>query len=1189
MQEDRVLEESLKSPCMQESVATASSASSKSNTLRLKKLSLHGFKSFAGKSQVLLNRGITAIVGPNGCGKSNIVDAIRWVLGEPSAKNLRADTMSDVLFAGSEKEKPSSLAEVTLEFEGTLADKPLIYDAFEITRRLFRTGESEYRINHKIARLKDIHDLFADTGVGKNTFAIFEQGKIEQMIAMSHAQRRLIIEEAAGISGYKATKKQALAKWQELNLQIEQLTAASEAILERKAKLQEQAKRALEYKEIQERIKNLEKRELARDWHAADDLLQKLTLDIKKSENSKEELTKQLNELLNEHEQITLGFETQRKEYETLQDLWLKAHANYSHEFEKCNQGQLQLSHLKRQVENMLAEMGEKRVKKENLHKKKSEIENEKLKLEKDQKQKHQELQDCLHRLHLAIEADFEQRKKLDSLIQEKQRAETEAKIETARLHGLEKQYALLKAQEERKIESVNKETKRVEQLTQEIAERNNKLQQYHALVKQEQEQLNSLSCQLHQNQESETRLKDQESSLQLEIKQLEKEFEWNNRLLSDTLFKNQAWSFFSKENHQHKVKPFGNFASLCHVPAGLEKFRFLDKTLVISTLKEAILAIEALEFKGISSWSFLVLEELFKGAGQAIKSDKEISLDDPYFAQMMIEVLLTKIQDYEQQMPSCYLRLMKLTKGSALIDAAGLLQSYSQNPSSLEIKETLPALLTKIEREKKALETCSFELREVRSNLEKQKNLVKESEKNLKHLNDHQSACSLRIKAAERELELAKERLHEEQNFEVKTSLTPLQTEVDELHNKVKMLEAKHREAEKAKETESKRAHETRSALQSMEREKGTLERSLREWQTRLENLEITHKNQHERFLEIEIELEGLEERLFESEEQLKTHLSTLEKSREDLESAKQAEKDLKSSLERVKEILAKAEQNKKAAQVKENQLHTALRNEEISFQSLTNKHEKAMWQRSKYEQEMETRFGLLVDMFEIEDGGEASPGEFKKLRKQLEEFGEVNFAAMNDLEEIDTRSSLMQAQISDIKASEHEVMRMIATLDERCKKQFLDTFQKVNEAFAANFKLLFEGGEAELKMVGQDEQSLGIEIYACPPGKQLKSMMLMSGGEKCLTSVALMMALFEVKPAPFCLLDEIDAPLDDANVDRFIRLVSHYSDKTQVFIITHNKKTMEAASTLIGVSMPSRGVSKIFTLDLENRSVMT
>lgn len=1137
-----------------------------SHSLRLEKLVIEGFKSFASRIQIQLRSGITAIVGPNGCGKSNIVDAIRWVLGEPSAKSLRADSMQDVLFAGAHSQQAASLCQVSLELSGAHPSRPLLIDRFEIERRLFRTGESEYRLNKRACRLRDIHELFADTGIGRNAFAIFEQGRLEQMIMMSSAQRRLLIEEAAGIAGFKIQKKEALAKWQLIDIQLQQVSQVYQEIDGRLSHLKDQSQKALEWQSCQTEIERLVRLGQIYKWNLLDTQRQELTSVIKQLEN-------QLETYRLDKEKAQKSLEDQDILFEKEQGHLVEKKNQYHEAREKSIEASQSLKYLETQS-----------------------LEDGRLKTH---------LGDHLNRVRL----------KYQNLTEQLKRSAFE-------LEGLSKQISQNESDQhgfEERLESFKEDQTRVFKRKQDLESQHlERTHQKQLLEQKKQSQKNEhdqLWRQIQSNEEALKKYQLEESSIQLEIERLgslldktfnEEEAGCEIDLLKKQIFHEEgALEEFRREFNDVQAQRKQLQTNLQWLQ---DKVQSSNKTFS-QWISSRLLPHERLLIKPLSEWlsqeisgqelAFWRHLEPVQIVSSSLLGKLENLLQDsgaPAFALWPIEVL--DHENFETKARSLIKTTLESSfqknretnwkswgKGLVRFDELGVIWSMDRSASQAEMLGEIPLQKTKLEerilKESQLLkgieEKKSFllDLKTKKERLEKQLSLeVLERQK------QRSKEESLRSR-----LGFLKEEILVKTPVvaSLKSVLEPLLKKIEECSFELESLKSQSSSQEELVQL-SKQIQELSKQVQTTKFQKEQIDKTLSRTREQVARVQVQIQSAQSSYDEIEASIKADEEAFERQVMKEKETLASYEK-------AKEAESFFSKKSQLLLEELQKDEtdslglkQSIKDLQKKIKTLETRIEQQQLRLIEERKKLDEIHWSKQSLEssidvQEAQLWDGVFVDPSQIQS-------EIQSLKNRQQELGFVNFAAAKELKELQERHGLILVQIEDVERSKLELMRVIAHLDEKCRVQFEETFSLVRQSFTRNFIEIFEGGNADLFLSG-NEESQGVEITACPPGKQIRSLSLMSGGEKCLTALSFMMALFEVRPAPFCLLDEVDAPLDDANVEKLIRLLKHYSDRTQIFVITHNKKTMAAASTLLGVSMPKRGVSQIFVLDVNARSL--
>lgn len=1141
--------------------------SGQSATLRLEKLVIEGFKSFASRVHIQLQPGITAIVGPNGCGKSNIVDAIRWVLGEPSAKSLRAESMQEVLFAGAQGQNPASLAQVTLELSGAHPSKPLFIDRFEIERRLFRTGESEYKLNKRQCRLRDIHELFADTGLGRNAFAIFEQGRIEQMVMMSAPQRRLLIEEAAGIAGFKIQKKEALSKWQSIDTQLKQIGQVYEELSARLVHLKEQAQKALTWQACQTEIERLVRLGHIHKWNLLNTEGQKLLSVIEKIEGELKELRKQREAA---QEQLSIAETAFEKDEERLLEK-RKSSQKVKEQLIEVVQSIKYLEIQLQQHTQALQKLSERLVhlnqKRDNLR-----LQLSQLNAQQDACQNQLEKAATSYQKH---EEELESQKlEQNTLFKEKQ--EIEAKI-------LEKKHQRQLFEQKRQSQKSQKE-----QILRQIHSYEQSLEKGRLEEQTIRPELEKILSQLEASSKALEKA-DEISVLKKELIEEEKLFEEEKRLLSDLELK--------RKDRQMRLNWLEERARSCDLSLWNWLCPQLDEPERLQMKALSPLLAQVASSEKLSSWKFLenaylVQESLLPRLMQFLESKEA-----PSFALWPIPVAqgdtfedncqkeIKRVLALFEKEPQKYIRSWGSRK--VRVDELGVIWSMDQSLSYAQILQQIPfekeQLETEVDQEKKS-SACLAQKKERIAALKAQ---LQSCEKQFQGAQTEHQKQRLRQENLENRLSFLKEQaaLVNSNLQPLKDALSSLEQQCLEIEGKISEIGSDSSEQESLKLVLQK-LQETQRKFYSARSQKEAAEKEKNQLLTNLARCQAQIASSQESFNELEQSLKVDQQAISDEKAKVKISKNAYEEARQ-------------------KELLLSKESQEQGAELEKEEIaQVGLKNHIKDLQKKVKSFEgrleqlqnKVIEERKKWDEIHWNKQGIEtnIDVQEAElwDGVFISPDqiqvEITRLKTEQQELGFVNFAAAKELAQLQERHELIGAQMEDVQKSRLELMRVIAHLDEKCRQLFQETFQKVKEAFTRNFQEIFEGGAASLILSGE-EDSQGVEIQASPPGKQIRALSLMSGGEKCLTAVALMMALFEVRPAPFCLLDEIDAPLDDANVTKLIRLLRHYSQRTQVFIITHNKQTMAAASTLLGVSMPKRGISQLFVLDVGSRQLQT
>ncbi|KAF3362317.1 Chromosome partition protein Smc [Chlamydiales bacterium STE3] len=1162
--------------------------------MKLKKVEIFGFKSFADKITLNFHDGITCIVGPNGCGKSNIADAMRWVFGEQSAKSMRGDKMVDVIFAGSTSRKSLNLAEVTITFNEINGALPLEYDEVAVTRRLHRNGESDYFINRQPVRLKDIQDIFLDTGIGRTAFSIFEQGKIDQIIRYSPIGRRVLFEEAAGVTRYLQRKKETLRKFEVIDQNLSRVKDIFYEVEKQIVKLEEQAKKAKIFQSNKESLEKLEKSYLcAQNTHLIEKcqeievqkqaaLVKLQTLQEKHLKDSTEykQARVTLNEL--EKESLSLSEEVQLKLSEQ----------KVKREKEKLNKEQLK--ELKGRQEDYQKELASLEMKKKGWLEEIQNCEAKQKAFESEIKTASEEFS-SKEKLLKALEVDLNK-------LREKQVKSHQDKLQHLQQENqVTQDLKTVRIRAENHQERMNQFEERIQKLTLHIKELENievqKKEAFQQILK-ENERLKLGLLQLEQ----------QIKVLTEEIDACYPYIDSSKKLLQEGLARrnallrlkeeNEGFSAGSKKILKESATPG---SSLFGLVKGLYEYFVAesgyehDLAIVLKRYSETIVVekkshLETLltyaEQKKINDFSVVCVEALHSqkipsSLGSFAKKVAENPLSQHFLSPIIIN------ERVEQALLSNRDGLESLTEEKYFVDRFQVIHVRPSQDNSIFVREA--------------------EIKELLIKTKKQEHLIEELEKKLKLCKEKKSTIqeerlkldkairSNEIHLVEANFSLQKTQGEKEKTFK---EIEQVKQEIEMASQSLVSLNKQQLELEKKLLEVRQRAERLISADSSIEQSLAQKleerKESLSEVEKKRKNLGFLHdenrKNLHalsllavkkqesegssKRFAEEILKLQLREKQIHESEEQFK--LNELE-----------IEGILKEKQEMHQLVLNKIKEQKEASHRLEAKNEEFLK--EIKASEKNVHHFEVQFAQAKTAQEgiqksIQERFEDQAVPEPLQMSFEAAEREMKTLRAHLDQAKDINLSAIEDFEKSTVRYRFLDEQIQDLTASKKELEEAILALDSETRELFEKTFLAIRENFKKNFGLLFNGGEADLELVeSKDVLEAGVEIIAKPPGKQMRSLSLLSGGEKCLTAMALLFSIFEVKAAPFCILDEIDAPLDDSNIERFVAVVKQFIDRCQFIIISHNKQTMAIADRLFGVSMQEKGVSKLLSIDFD------
>lgn len=1172
--------------------------------MRLKKIKLFGFKSFADHTSLEFNPGITGIVGPNGCGKSNISDAFRWVLGEQSAKSMRGHKMNDVIFAGTATRKALNFAEVTIVLDNSEGSLPIEYAEVAVTRRLHRSGESDYFINGHSVRLKDVNSLLLDSGMGKDTYSIFEQGKIDQVINYTPLERRYIFEEASGILRFLQRKREALRKLEQSDQNLTRVKDIHSEVEKQIHVLEQQAEKARIFKERKQQLEVLEKGVFVAKY---DHLERRCQESFKKEEQHKlhqAELTRISDELKLELqtakatlEKSEMALRKQSEEvYQVRSEKEIKVREKFSNQ-ERLKEVIANEKRWQLELENILEKRHTRLAEKSNLQKLQKELESRLQKMDGISQVQREHVRVLEHEVSVLREQNQLNQKELIKLLHSESDVESELKQNTVRLENHQERHEHLLHRHQRLQELLKELQLQVKEKRSALDESSDTVDAQREILQAQEQKIQELTHEI--------------STLQTSFEKLQTELAENkarqnvlHRLRDDL----EGFSAGSKRLLQEAsnaksslYKKIRSFYEYFDAGEGMEKalaqvMKPYAQTLVVQSQKDLCEVLDYAAKNKLKDFSIFCLEN-------NVKKDKVSSSFEPNVKEMAESIsshanfkhflqnifivdTYEKAKEFSKDNPG---HGVWIADGS-FIDQHQVFFSVSQGESSVFLREA--------------------ELKNLEKKGEERSTERDEVESKLKKLQENKSLLQLE------RLELDKSIRREEMKLvEVNFALQRTQGDLDKALNEIKQLESekkanessreqlaglltnlqsKHSEAKNKLEIEQKRSTALNQDVEQKQQNLKMAQKEMQEKESDLQQVaEENRKTIHAlNVLEVkDVEGQQLEERLLEEIEQgremqsqIKQRSTDFEQKLEETEISlkermlllrekEDSVQECKASLEKIDEKLAKHRERLKQQEQEQHQVAIQLAQIESSRQSLVNE------LQDRYQITIEEAKALNIT---LEKSIEQSEKQIRTIRQEMDAAGDINMTSIEEFDKYKIRYEFLNDQMDDLNVSKQELIQIITQLDDESRKIFKETFEIIRNNFQKNFKILFNGGEADLQFTEtKDVLEAGIEIIAKPPGKQMRSINLLSGGEKCLTALALLFAIFEVKPAPFCILDEIDAPLDDTNVERFLNVVKQFIDKCQFIIITHNKITMSIADILFGVSMQERGVSKLLSIE--------
>ncbi len=1054
----------------------------------LKRLEIFGFKSFAEKTTLDFLPGITIIVGPNGCGKSNILDAIKWALGEQSTRSLRASRMEDVIFNGTDRTPALNMAEVSVWFDNS--DRVLNYDADEvvITRRLFRSGESEYLLNRNQVRLKDINELLMGTGVGAEAYSIVEQGKIDLLLSAKPDERRLVFDEAAGITKYKSKKKETLRKLAETEQNLLRVADIMAEVKRQLSSLERQAKKALRYQELMNELKEKETylalyslSSLEEDREKLNAELETIRVSIQIKEKAQEELSAEIERL--------------RARVIELEDKINEVQERLSAQFGEYEQAGLRIS------------MNEERIR---------EFERQK-------------------------ELFYKEREQITGRLDERQR----------QISAMEEELERLRA----KREEVNRR----------YAEVDGRLSEMLSSIVDKERHLEALKARLFELNRTHADLVNEQKEKELDIRSVDSELRYVRQQ------KEQLQREI--ENLQQRIEEVGK-----RIEEGLTQIREVQE-------KEVPLAEERIR-EASERYSTVEgeLEDL-KAEMSALNAQMDmlshlearyITLPEPRRVDLWIEKagfdigsIIARVQEVIEERDNWI---------HVVCEARALPRHLSELTDK---KAELEGMLSAKERELGGAKRALDEAYEYKRSLERKIDSMRgKVEQDRQFLSSLESA----LKESQGQMDV----LNDEEGFlegnlnEIRTQVAQIGERLAGLSKEMEDVAREVAEAEKALDGLREERISLEQELSRISADREVLEASIDNLLRNIEDLKRTVDQDRKIAQEREQLRSSIEEKIVQLRREIeelrartKDWEAQIEALRRERDARRQEYQDLRRNLEALEEqrdqVIANIEDLRKGMYDLE------LRLQQLGFkEEALRAHLRDLYGIDLSEARGKTVLPIGLDL-------EVLRSEIDTLKEKIKRLGAVSTVAIEEYEELQKRYEFLSAQHEDLVKAKQSLKETINKLNRTSEELFLQTFAQIREEFKRFFRMLFGGGNADISLSDEsDVLESGIEITARPPGKQLRNISLLSGGEKSLTAIALIFAIFKVKPSPFCVLDEVDAALDESNVDRFIRLLREFSKKTQFIVISHNKKTIASGDVVYGVTMPTSGISRVISVKL-------
>lgn len=1178
----------------------------------LKRLDIVGFKSFADRISVDFAGGVTAVVGPNGSGKSNITEAIRWVLGEQSAKSLRGSKMEDIIFAGSDTRKRLNMAEVTLILDNGDQFLPIDYHEVSVTRRVYRSGESEFFINKQSCRLKDIIDLFMDSGLGKEAFSIISQGKVEEILSAKPEDRRTIFEEAAGVLKYKTRKKKAEIKLAETE---ENLNRVQDILYELNAQIEPlkmQASIAKDYLDKKEELKQHEVALLAHEieelhdrWEALKRSVEEnrdreleLTSQIQKKEANLEEMRDQisaLDESINDLQQVLLLASEELEKLEGKKEV-LKERKKHAAQNEQ--QLKEQIAELTEQINQLLKEKEEQKSVYESCEKEVKELksflqkkENELLSLDGNIEEKLEQLKSDY----------FEKLNELASARNEINYIEEQLslrKVKADRLDEANEKYI-----SERK--GLKKEKGKIEAQLSKIGKTlQNQLSSYHTglktleSLKQQYEKKESLLYQAYQYLQKAKSKKEMLEAMQEDytgfFQGVREVLKAKHKLKG---IHGAAIELLTTKHEYETAIEIALGAASQHIVVDDEEsarqaIAFLKKN---AFGRATFLPLSVIKGRSIPKYQLSIAESHPDFIGIASQLVEYESAYKPIIENLLGNVIIAKTLEGANAIAK------QIQYSHRIVTLEGDVVNPGGSMTGGAVKQKSPSFLTK-NRELESIRDKIAEMEEKTALLEKEvKNLKQSIAKKEKELDDlREEGSSLRmeeqaLKGSLREIELKERNINDhlklydaekiayvEEQEKLDERKTKLLSSIEQMEGQIQQLDSEIRQLAEKKEKQQKSKEEWMQEITELKIILAGKEESFKNSKEQLARLEKEYHLANQKKKEAEKDLQLLLDEIdrdhsgeIQLEEIKKEKLEDKNKTIELIASRRRQRMSMQEELERE-------EKEWKELKRAHKQLTDVLKDEEVKLNRLDVELDQLL---NYLQNEYKLTFEAAKARFPLQMEKEEAKKKVKLIKLALEELGTVNLGAIDEYERVRERHEFLTEQRDDLLNAKETLFKVIAEMDEEMKKQFSQMFAKIRSQFDIVFKELFGGGKADLILTNPDDLlNTGVDIIAQPPGKKLQYLSLLSGGERALTAIALLFSILKVRPVPFCVLDEVEAALDEANVQRFSKFLKRFSENTQFIVITHRKGTMEEADALYGVTMQESGVSKVVSVRLED-----
>ncbi|QGM28275.1 chromosome segregation protein SMC [Acinetobacter towneri] len=1143
--------------------------------MRLSSLKLSGFKSFADSTTLHFKANRTAVVGPNGCGKSNVIDAIRWVMGESSARQLRGGSMQDVIFTGTAKRKPVGVASVELRFDNTYGKLGGAYNAYNelsVRRQVNRDGKSEYFLNGTKCRRRDITDIFLGTGLGPRSYAIIEQGMINRLVDAKPEEMRVFIEEAAGVSRYQARRRETMLHLDHTTQNLARLEDIASELKSQLKTLKRQSETATQYKALESEIRTIK--------------VEVLSFQCEQSARLQQEYTLSMNELGE-------SFKLVRSELTTLEhDLTATSEL-----FQRLIQQSTPLQQEWQQAEKKLAEL------KMTLEQKQSLFQQNTATLSQLEQQKAQ-TKERLQLIELQLESLVDQQENQQENLQQQDHLAQQQSQQFQDLKAQQQTQAAQYAQVKAQVEQQQQKHVHMQAQSEQLAKNISRIEQQKQTLTQQFAQI-----QPQDQQEGMQQLQDEKTRLQAEMLTLEQNIQDSTQQLA-TLQTNY---------NEHKAQ-CATLKSEIQILQSEQKN--LNQLLIKQSPKaqaDVVQLMQVLQLADVAKPHANLIEKFLAKWLSAQVVEADIEFQDSRARQLKIHLAVdsktSKIQlsgceslsDWIASPQSSLWQSVAITESLSQALALQVQLQAGQSILSLdgyhvgadwviglfydeaaqagqgalshrirldEIEQALALQLPQYEQAEQQLPELQQQVKQLQQQLQQQQQQLKQQQQALQTLDVQMAkaesaaqAFAVQQQQLQHQLAQLDEQLEEDamQKDDLEIDLHALAFKLEQALPQYKILQFQVEQL-------NEQLDSSQQQFQQQQQEVDLLRRQAVKTQQQIELLEkdatflkaqyqqiVAQMEQAKKFVDpVQLELPALETQFSEQQQQTEKLQKTWQEWQVELNSVQSKQQQLT--------------EQRQQQQQQDEQLRAKLEEKRLAWQSAKSDYQHYSEQLKDLNSEIIT--GLQIDVA-------AHQQKLAKAQQQFDKLGAVNLAASEEYEEVSARFAELSHQIEDLENTVSQLQAAMKSIDQETRKLFMNTFDQVNTELQELFPKVFNGGEASLSL--EDDWQSGVKLMARPPGKRNSSLALLSGGEKALTALALVFAIFRLNPAPFCVLDEVDAPLDDANVGRFCNLVKELSEQVQFIYITHNKLAMTMATDLLGVTMPEPGTSKLVTVNLE------